>query len=32
MRIPSLNQAIKFIRYAEEKNPGPWVAHSYNAA
>ncbi|MBW9157887.1 HD domain-containing protein [Clostridium sp. FP2] len=32
MKVPTLKQATEFIKYAEEKNPGEWIAHSYNVA
>jgi hypothetical protein len=32
MKVPSIDQAIKLIKYAEKSNPGEWIAHSYNAA
>ncbi|MBZ9687388.1 HD domain-containing protein [Clostridium estertheticum] len=32
MKVPTLEQAIKFIKYAEKSNPGEWIAHSYNVA
>lgn len=28
MNIPTLSQARAFLEEAEERNPGPWVAHS----
>lgn len=32
MKVPNLEQAMEFIKFAEEKNPGEWIAHSYNVA
>lgn len=32
MKVPTLEQATEFIKYAEEKNPGEWISHSYNVA
>ena len=32
MKVPTLEQASKFIKYAEKCNPGEWIAHSYNVA
>ena len=32
MKVPTLEQASKFIKYAEESNPGEWISHSYNVA
>jgi hypothetical protein len=32
MKVPTLEQANEFIKYAEEKNPGEWISHSYNVA
>ena len=28
MMIPTLQQATDYLRAAETRNPGPWVAHS----
>ena len=32
MKVPTLEQANEFIKFAEENNPGEWVSHSYNVA
>jgi HD domain len=32
MNIPSLSEAEKLLTEAEQRNPGPWVAHSRNVA
>ena len=32
MKIPSLKQAREMLMLAQERNPGPWVAHSICAA
>jgi hypothetical protein len=32
MKIPTLEQAEKLLQEAEQRNPGPWVAHSRNVA
>lgn len=32
MRIPDIREAISLLEYAETKNRGPWVAHSYCVA
>jgi hypothetical protein len=32
MKVPTLEQANEFIKYAEENNPGEWISHSYNVA
>jgi hypothetical protein len=32
MKIPTLEQAEELLQEAEVRNPGPWVAHSRNAA
>lgn len=32
MNFPNLQEAEIIIREAAVKNPGPWVAHSYNVA
>lgn len=32
MRVPDPDQALAYIKEAEMRNPGPWVAHSFNAA
>jgi len=32
MKVPMLEQAIEYIKYAEKRNPGEWIDHSYNVA
>ncbi|MCM1991155.1 HD domain-containing protein [Oceanirhabdus seepicola] len=32
MKVPTLEQAIQYIEYAEKRNPGEWIDHSYNVA
>ena len=32
MKVPTLEQANEFIKFAEKNNPGVWVEHSYNVA
>jgi HD superfamily phosphohydrolase YqeK len=32
MNIPSLSEAEKLLTEAEQRNPGPWIAHSRNVA
>lgn len=32
MKIPTLNEAERLLTEAEQRNPGPWVAHSKNVA
>ena len=32
MRLPSLEEAERLLAEAEQRNPGPWVAHSQNVA
>jgi HD superfamily phosphohydrolase YqeK len=32
MKIPTLSEAEKLLEEAEQRNPGPWVAHSRNVA
>jgi HD domain len=32
MKIPTLDEAEKLLTDAEQRNPGPWVAHSRNVA
>jgi HD domain len=32
MKIPTLSEAEKLLTEAEQRNPGPWVAHSRNVA
>lgn len=32
MKIPTLDEAEKLLSEAEQRNPGPWVAHSKNVA
>lgn len=32
MLLPTLEEALQYIREAEMRNPGPWVAHSFHVA
>lgn len=32
MKVPTLEKAKEFIKFAEKNNPGEWIAHSYNVA
>jgi hypothetical protein len=32
MKVPTLEQAETLLKEAEQRNPGPWVAHSRNVA
>jgi putative nucleotidyltransferase with HDIG domain len=32
MIVPTIEQALEFVKFAEQRNPGQWIDHSYHVA